>query len=159
MICPHTTCRYDRPSVQVRPTERPEPAARKRRAFIYDDDDCILNVLRYFFTQREYEVVTHQKAVVCPLDAETLVCSNPHACADVVITDFMMPGMNGVDLLLSQSRNGCKIPAKNKALMSGFADNEETKKIRDLGCSFFKKPFNLQELSRWLDEREQEMDL
>jgi DNA-binding response OmpR family regulator len=132
---------------------------RKPRAFIYDDDKGILRVLEYFFLLRGYDVSAHQRPVVCPIDPGASRCPSPQACADVIITDFTMPELNGIDLLTCQSRRGCKIPTRSKALISGFVEERDMKRVRELGCVFFNKPFNLDELAVWLDEREREMDL
>jgi DNA-binding response OmpR family regulator len=132
---------------------------RKPRAFIYDDDKGILRVLEYFFLLRGYDVCAHERPVACPIDPGASLCLSPHACADVIITDFMMPELNGIDLLTFQSRKGCKIPIRSKALISGFVEERDMNRLRELGCAFFNKPFNLDDLAGWLDEREQEMDL
>ena len=131
---------------------------RKRRAVIYDDDDIILNVLNEYFTARNYEVVTYQEPVICPIVSDKAVCSSLSACADIVITDFMMPIMNGIELLKAQARGGCKVPINNKALISGN-ESMALGAIHEIGCAFFKKPFSLGQLSTWLSERESQMDL
>ncbi len=77
-----------------------------------------------------------------------------------MITDLMMPTMSGIELLKAQAKRGCKLTMKNKALMSGHdIENFESQKIQELGCAFFRKPFDLSEFGAWLSVRELQMDL
>jgi FixJ family two-component response regulator len=126
----------------------------KRKVILYDDDDAVLNLLKIFFIQRGYEVLAYRRPVVCPSGEYIMECPETEACADILLTDYIMPGMNGVELLMAQSRRNCKIPAVRKAIISGFVDDIVLKKLHNLGYACFEKPFNLQELGEWLDERE-----
>jgi CheY-like chemotaxis protein len=117
-------------------------------------------VLQQYFSQRGYEVLTYQEPVICPIAEDNVECSDLDACADIIVTDFMMPKMNGIELLKAQTNRGCRLTIKNKALISGY-DVEEmgVHDLHELGCAFFRKPFNFDELSAWLSERELQMDL
>jgi DNA-binding response OmpR family regulator len=133
---------------------------RKRRAIIIDDEQTIVTFFKYIFSARGYEVITATEPVVCPIYAENAGdCSREHACADVIITDYQMPRMNGLDLLKAQTARGCKLTPKNKALMSGFLDYDKIDAVKILGCAFFDKPVDLNELEAWLAGCEQRMDL
>ncbi len=130
---------------------------RKKRAVIFDDDIIILNVLKEFFLFKGYEVLTFLEPVDCPIVEDKAECPSLKTCADIIMTDYMMPKMNGIELLKTQAGRGCKLSIENKALMSGYEIEPRT--IRELGCAFFKKPLSLRELSAWLTERERQMDL
>jgi DNA-binding NtrC family response regulator len=133
---------------------------RKRRAVVIDDEEFIVEVLRDFFSTRGYEVLSYTNPIVCPIrDEKGNSCNTDYPCADVIITDFKMPGMNGVELLEEQSRHGCKLQRENKALMSGYLDAETYRKIKQRGYTFFQKPIDYSELSAWLDECEKRLDL
>ncbi len=133
---------------------------RSRRAVIYDDDTVILDVLKQYLSLRGYEVMSFKEPVVCPINEEVAQCTSLNSCADIMITDLMMPAMNGIDLLKAQAKRGCKLNMKNKALISGFdTDDFDSEDVYKLGCAFFKKPFDFSELSIWLSERELQMDL
>ncbi len=133
---------------------------RSRRAIIYDDDKVILDMLKEYLSSRGYEVMTFREPVVCPISENAANCASIDTCADIMMTDLMMPKMNGVELLQAQMKRGCKLSVKNKAIMSGY-DIEQfyPQEIRDLGCTFFRKPFDFSEISLWLSVRELQMDL
>jgi CheY-like chemotaxis protein len=132
---------------------------RKPRAIIYDDNALLLSVLKEYLTFRGYEVLAAQDPVVCPLCDNSAACTVRTPCTDIIITDFNMPKINGIELLKAQFQKGCKVPAGSKVLMSGNIDNSRLRSIKELGTVFFEKPFSFELLSDWLDGREQLMDL
>lgn len=134
---------------------------RKPRVVIFDDEVFILNMLNDFFRMRGYEVLSYSDpASLCPLlGAEGDTCTYDRPCSDVLITDFSMPGMNGVELIEHQKRKGCSMDIRNKAVISGYIDERSRRQVQDLGCMFFQKPFTLFALSEWLDSCEQRADL
>jgi len=131
---------------------------RKRRAVIFDDDVDVLTVYEELFLSRGYEVLTFSVPVICPIHAQnTSTGLNP--CADVMITDYSMPQMNGLDLLEAQNRHGCKLTSKNKAVISGFVHQEIKDRVRELGYAFFDKPMDPEKLEVWITECENRVDL
>jgi CheY-like chemotaxis protein len=132
---------------------------RKRRAIIYDDEPIVLLVLKDFFEMRGYDVLACQEPVVCPLYGNGAGCASRLPCGDIMLTDYRMPGMNGIDLIRSQDRSGCKIIRSNKALLSGFLSDDKLSDVRELGVAFFEKPVDFTDLGRWVDKCETRMDL
>ena len=133
---------------------------RKPRIIILDDEPLILDMLGRFFGQRGYEVFLSAEPVICPLyEKSAESCEQLLSCADVVITDLKMPKMSGIELLERQTQRGCKLDIRNKAVMSAHLDEDAMKRIRNLGCTYFEKPFRLSALSGWLHECEQRIDL
>jgi DNA-binding NtrC family response regulator len=131
---------------------------RKPRIIIFDDDVVILRLLKILLTDKNYEVLTFNKPLICPLDEKkTDNCIKENLCTDIFITDFEMPEINGSELLQKQSKRGCMVDIRNKAVISGNIDNENV--IKKLGYVFFKKPLELSELSDWIDECEKRVDL
>lgn len=134
---------------------------RKLRAIIIDDEPFIRNMLKDFFLLRGYEVLSYSDATtVCPLfGRDGDVCTNEWPCGDVLITDFNMPGLNGVELLEHQQGKGCKLDRRNKAVISGYIDDMSRRTLDDLGCTFFRKPFTIHAIAAWLADCEQRADL
>lgn len=132
---------------------------RKPRVLIYDDDTIILEMLDTFFSKKGYEVYLYSTPVVCPYESLADSCDTFYPCADLVLSDFKMPKMTGLELFQRQSKRGCKVDSKMKAIMSGYSDEEILTQCKDLGYSFFRKPFTFSELSEWLTECEKHFDL
>lgn len=133
---------------------------RRRRAILFDDEPSVLELLDAVLSRRGYEVMSFSEPVVCSIyenNADT--CINEYPCADVIITDFNMPRMTGIQLLKKQMESGCRLSSKNKALISACLDEEAQNSIEQLGCSFLSKPFRLSTLSLWLDDCEKRIDL
>lgn len=135
-------------------------AMRKRRVLIFEDDGTILMLLSSFFSKMGYEVFAYPEPIDCPLYSEGAeYCVKNEPCADLLITDYRMPKMNGTELLQVQHQRGCKLDIRNKALISGFLDEEIEALAKEMGCRVFKKPFDLSELSTWVSECETRVDI
>jgi CheY-like chemotaxis protein len=133
---------------------------RRPRVHIFDDDVSNLKMLKYIMSQRDYEILTFGRPVVCPNnDAKSEKCNISKPCADVIITDYQMPGMTGIEMLLQQAQRGCKIDIRNKILISADLGIKGQKTLEGLGCRFFSKPFKLSELLACLDDCEKRIDL
>ncbi|HEY6010860.1 MAG TPA: response regulator [Nitrospirota bacterium] len=134
---------------------------RKRRVIVYDDEAIIARMFKMYFSSLDYEVLAYSEPrVACPVSgSSSAVCNKKSACADVVIADFQMPGMNGLQLLEMQQQNGCKLTIRNKAIVSAYLENAQQQRIEQLGCAFFHKPVDFSEFSVWLSECEQRIDL
>lgn len=133
---------------------------RKPRVIIYDDEIAILHMLKQFFTKRGYEVWPYNEPIICPhYERPTDRCENLYPCADVMISDFQMPKMSGIELFQHQAKIGCEIDAGMKAIMSGNSDEKLLTMCKELGCRFLQKPYTLPELSAWISECEKLFDL
>lgn len=132
---------------------------RQRRVIIFDDERIVLLVLRDFFQARGYEVLTFAEPVVCPIYQDYKPCASKAPCGDLMLTDFRMPRMSGIDLLRIQTDGGCKLTPKNKAVLSGYMDQQSIRDVLELGAAFFTKPVSFEELGAWVDECESRMDL
>lgn len=132
---------------------------RRRRAILYDDDPAILNGLTQFFKELDYEVIAYREPVECAVYNESDSCEKQRPCADLMITDLEMPRMSGLEMLERQSRRGCRLNVRNKAVLSGSLDSATKAAVRNLGCAAFQKPCRLSTLAAWALECEQRMDL
>jgi DNA-binding response OmpR family regulator len=117
-------------------------------------------MLNRYFNKKDYEVLIYNEPTVCPVyDKQAPDCSKENICADILLIDIHMPVMSGIELLRQQSQRGCKLNGSNKAVISGHIDENSEKMISDLGCSYFRKPFNLDDISGWVRESEQRVDI
>jgi len=133
---------------------------RKRKAIIFDDEPIVLNMLEGFLSGKGYEVFSSLEPIVCPVYGNNdMDCHNDKPCADIIITDYKMPGMTGFELLKRQKEKGCFLDIRNKAIISGYFDDRTEADIEQLGCAFFRKPFRLEELSTWIRACEERLPL
>ena len=122
------------------------------RIFIFDDDPSITKLLDLVLSDKGHDVQTFHDPTYCHIYPNNRCeCPQEFPCADVVISDIMMPHMNGIDLLRLQRGMGCKAPAENKALMSAKSDSTQRAAVEELGCHFIRKPFRLDDICKWVE--------
>ncbi len=132
---------------------------RRRRIIVFDDDIVVTGLLKKFSLLRDYDVVTYLEPVICPIYSNRTECDADSPCADIMIVNFRMPAMNGINLLRTQQMRKCGLTSKNKALITGYADAFDRDTVEDLGCALFEKPLDFTRLAAWFDECELRMDL
>lgn len=125
------------------------------RIIVLEDDEQSRQALSRVLEQRGYEVVSAAEPLGCCLytDLES-PCTHEFPCGDFLLTDNRMPGMTGLEFIARQKERGCKGVVHNKAILSGTWEDWELESARQLGCQVFTKPCTLQEILRWLEERE-----
>ncbi len=112
-----------------------EALGRQPVIMLVDDEPMVTQVLASFLDlETEYEVIT------CSSGAEALerLSSGP---VDVVVSDFLMPGMNGLELLAEVGRRDPDIP---RLMLTGYADKENAiKAINEVGLfQYLEKPLD-----------------
>ena len=132
---------------------------RKPRVIIFDDESMLLELMEFYFDRWGFEVFSFQTPIVCLFSGSACSCESLAPCADLVISDFQMPQMSGIELFQLQAQRGCRIDNKMKAIMSGCTDAKLLKQCEDSGYRFFEKPFECSALSGWLSECEKHFDL
>ncbi len=106
---------------------------------IVDDEEMVLTSLRSFLMlETEYEVRTFISAT------EALEAVNEQTI-DLVISDYLMPGMTGIDFLLEVKKLQ---PYATRILLTGYADKENAiKAINEVGLyQYVEKPWDNNEL-------------
>jgi len=109
------------------------------RVLIVDDDDLIIQSLRGLFSlETDYEIYDFTE----PEKALQEVERRP---IDLVISDFLMPRMNGVDFLKKVREMQ---PDATRILLTGFADKENAiRAINEVGLyHYLEKPWSNQHL-------------
>ncbi|MBM4155951.1 MAG: response regulator [Lentisphaerae bacterium] len=118
------------------------------RVFVFDDEPTIRRVFATVARRRGYEVEVFGGAAPCGPPESMCTCSSGERCADAMITDYNMPGMNGLDLVLHFRARGCRCPAM--AMVSGFLTAEVAARAKELGLAVFSKPVSWKDLEAWL---------
>jgi len=128
------------------------------KAMVIDDDPGVMNYLRYILELRGYEVLAYEDPAKSPLHKRGRCPCPMHdsGCPDLIITDLIMPGMNGVELLESAMKRGCR--CRHLALISGTMITEkDSQRMAKYGTHFFTKPLNLHDFYDWLEKVEKEI--
>jgi len=124
---------------------------------VIDDKDAMRDLICIILKKRGYEIYASSDPLVCPvyLDCEC-PCPDEHVCTHILITDINMPNMTGLEFIKHQKSSGCKV--QNIALISGSWTDENIEHAKSLDCHVFKKPFEIDEIGKWLDECEKKID-
>ncbi len=112
---------------------------RPARIVIVDDEDIVLTSLRSFLVlETDYDVVTYQS----PRAALESMSQNP---PDLVISDFLMPDMDGLQLLSEVKE---RFPNSPRILLTGYADKENAiQAINRVGLfQYLEKPWDNEQL-------------
>lgn len=103
---------------------------------IVDDDDKIRSTLCELFSDEHvcHAAATTEQALVY-LSVETY---------DIVLTDFLMPGLSGLELLGHIRQHQPDTPV---ILISGVSHQERAQELIEMGATdFFEKPFRLEDI-------------
>jgi DNA-binding NtrC family response regulator len=106
---------------------------------IVDDEDMVITSLRAFLTlETEYNV----QGFTDPLEGVKYLETHP---VDVVVSDYLMPKMNGIQLL---ARAKELQPEAARVLLTGHADKQSAiQAINDVGLyQYLEKPWDNQQL-------------
>jgi response regulator RpfG family c-di-GMP phosphodiesterase len=106
---------------------------------IVDDEEMVLTSLRSFLSlETDYEVLTFNAP-------ETALGELQDHPVDLVISDYLMPGMNGIAFLLELKKFH---PYATRVLLTGYADKENAiKAINEVGLyQYIEKPWRNEEL-------------
>ena len=128
------------------PSDDPTPVF-STRLFIVEDDDELRALMADAFRRDGYQVI---EAVDGPDLVDHLIHAGRHGYPvnnhDVVVSDFRMPGFNGLQLLASFHNLHMSTPF---ILISAFIDSETEQRALRLGAvAVFSKPVDLDDLRR-----------
>jgi CheY-like chemotaxis protein len=120
------------------PADRPRPA--RGHILVVEDDETVRRPVCLFLRRRGYDVTAANSGSEA-LDLLAAGAVN----ADVLLTDIVMPGLNGVEL--ARSARELK-PGMHVAYMSGYTDHPMIRDGENRGITLLSKPFGLAELDR-----------
>ncbi|HEY3974443.1 MAG TPA: PAS domain S-box protein [Candidatus Sulfotelmatobacter sp.] len=110
---------------------------------LVEDEESVRQLVRETLTLKGYTVIEAESA-----EAGIAAASRHQGSIDLVITDVVMPGMGGRELIkqLAESR-----PESKVLYVSGYTEDAIEGSI-ERGAAFLQKPFTLQNLSRKVRE-------
>jgi len=112
---------------------------------VVDDEAPLRRVLERSLTREGYRVVSTGSAE----GAYSLVEAEH---ADAVLLDIHLPTMSGLALYLAMVHRWPELDGRI-AIMTGDAEAEEVRSwLEQNRCMVLRKPFNLREISTWLEE-------
>ena len=123
-----------------RPRGHPDAVSRlTRRILVVDDDEDVLSsmrdVLRFSIADAEVETASS--------GADALTFMADHG-ADALVTDYRMPGMDGLELAAAAHKARPRLPI---VMVTAFNDREMEGAARDAGVGHVvHKPFDIDEL-------------
>lgn len=118
---------------------------------IVDDDPHSLALLRMVLERKGHAVLAYERAEDCPLfQRQHCPCAIAPPCPDALITDFNMPGANGVEFLRSLYSGPCR-NVRTALLTGAELEERDMHRLARYGTRFFTKPVEHDELFAWLD--------
>jgi PAS domain S-box-containing protein len=129
----------EEPEVREEPVEL-EPEGQSETILLVEDERSVRTLVRRLLEVEGYIVVTAESA------EDALVVAGHERGIDLVLTDMVMPGMNGRELMeqLEVTRPGMKV-----VYMSGYFDDRASPAP---GAPFLQKPYTHQALARTVRE-------
>ena len=122
----------------------PATPARQWRTFVFDDDEGVRSLVERILLRRGHAVSTFPQASPCT----HCRCDESSRCADIILSDMAMPGMNGLEFLASQRELDCHVA--HLGLMSGSWTADTWERAQELNIQPFHKPLDLDMLQFWL---------
>ncbi len=126
----------------------PEPAvtAGSGTVLMVEDDELVRKLVRSTLERIGYVPLV----AVSPAEAIEICSSKTGSQVRMVLTDVVMPGMNGMEML---ERIRAVRPGMKALFMSGYTSNVIVKHgILKPGIHFIQKPFTIQDLNKRIDE-------
>ncbi len=132
----------------------------KMRVLIFDDDADIRNLLQAALSSKGHEVTTFNDPTEFPFyDTVACPCSLIESCADILITDIVMPNIEGIEFLKKLKDSGCRpMTTGNVAIISGYLTIHYMNELNNLDIHYFRKPFELSDIYEWVDQCQKRLE-
>jgi len=126
---------------------------KKLKIIVIDDEECIRDPLKWHLEGLGHECLSASEPALCDV-YHGHACSQISACADALLIDYNLPGMNGLEFIERLKSRGCKGVISSMLIMSGNTTEIDMAKAAEFGSQIFQKPFRFEELERWLEDVE-----
>jgi PAS domain S-box-containing protein len=125
------------------------PGRTSAKVLVVDDDDDVRDVLALSLSWLGYEV---SQACSGAAGLEMMVLARP----DILVTDFLMPNMNGAEMVKSARARGFGMPV---IFATGFADTSALDNAIGCKANVISKPFSAEELAQRIEKTLLQQDL
>lgn len=112
------------------------------KVLVIDDEPLIADIFAQFL-----ELLGHEADVT--VDGRDGLARFDPLVHEMVITDFLMPGLTGFQLAQAIRARGCTTPI---VMISGSADQGEERQARELGLRFLHKPLSFAQFAAAMAE-------
>lgn len=120
------------------------------RLFIVDDDENVRDVMANILGRSGHEIVTFPDACSCCRSGlSACPCKPEETCADALLTDLKMPGVDGLQFLDGLHQRGCRI--RNRAVISAYWTSATMLHAFHRGYRVFEKPAGIWDVGGWLE--------
>ena len=134
---------FDAPSANGRPVSLAERPKTARRVLVVEDEDVVADLVADLLSGHGFSVELARRA------HEALAIAKEGGHFDLLITDLVMPGMNGRELAQALQQEQPDLPV---LFMSGYAGTAVIERgLLDVGTPFIQKPFKLADLLHAVD--------
>ena len=111
----------------------------KKTAIIVEDSEALANMLSFLFMSRGIEVIT-------AINGKKAMEQIKESAPDIIITDLMMPEMDGVELCKAV-KNDVELKHIPIIIVSALSSEKNKDQLLSLGVDdYFQKPFQSSEL-------------
>jgi two-component system, cell cycle sensor histidine kinase and response regulator CckA len=118
------------------PVAEPEPEPQLESILVVEDESAIRALVRKILKRQGYQVLEASNG-----DEALRVLAEQNGSVDLLLTDVMMPGMNGVDL---SQKAVAEWPGIRVLFVSGYTDENVLEGGQfPVGTAFLQKPFTL----------------
>ncbi len=107
---------------------------RMKSILVVDDEPIVTAMLESLLTQKGYEVAVARDGT------EGLALFHGHGCFDLVLTDVVMPGLNGPEMV-SEIAKAC--PNVKAIFITGYTDTVISQRLGRCPDKLFHKPFEI----------------
>lgn len=134
---------------------------RKPRVVIFNYSGRVQHELSTFFHNNGYETFIVTELVACPIygKKENEACAGPVLCCDIMVAVQDVEQGKSVNLFSRQSRMGCKLTSRNKAIITRSLVRDRLDHITARGITIFVNPLDLGIFAAWVKDCESRMDL
>lgn len=124
------------------------PGKRKKHIVVADDEENMLHSFEFILEAADYEVssaINGREALSIIMQAR-----DKHQPVDLLITDLLMPGMSGTELIAKLRAAGIDIPV---LVITGHGSKEVLVELLRLGCNdYLDKPIDDEELLKRISQ-------